>query len=97
MNNIAVWFEIPVSDMNRAIRFYEEVFVFKLTPMPLEGLDKAWFTWNQEGQGAPGSLVCNPKFYKPSADGVLIYLSSPAGDLNIELDLMESAGRRVLN
>ena len=29
-NNVVGWFEIPVSDMDRAIRFYETVFDFKI-------------------------------------------------------------------
>lgn len=96
MNNIAGWFEIPVNDMDRAVRFYETVFGFNLTRMPMPGLDMAWFPWSTEGTGAPGSLVCSPEHYKPSADGVLIYLSSISGDLSQELDRVEAAGGKVL-
>lgn len=97
MNNTAGWFEIQDFDMTRAIRFYKEVLVFTLRPMPIKGLDRAWFFWNQAGQGAPGRLVCNPEFCKLSAYGMLVYLSSSVADMNIELDHMESARSRVLN
>ena len=31
-NNVVGWFEIPVTDMERAIRFYEQVFEFSVDP-----------------------------------------------------------------
>ena len=43
-----------------------------------------------------GSLVHDDKFYKPSQEGVLIYFSSPSGDLKNELDKVDTAGGKVL-
>ncbi len=95
-NNAVGWFEVPVADMDRAVRFYEKVFGYTLTRSKMGPLDMAWFPWIEKGLGAAGSLVYHEEFYKPSADGVLIYFSSPAGDLNIELGRVESAGGKVL-
>ena len=95
-HNIAGWFEIPVLDMDRAIRFYEAVFQLNLQRETLEGLDMAWFPWNMEGQGAPGSLVCHPEFYQPSSQGTLLYRTATSGDAAVEMGRVEDAGGKVI-
>ncbi|MDX5418185.1 MAG: VOC family protein [Hymenobacteraceae bacterium] len=95
-HNVVGWFEIPVADMGRAIRFYETVFGYKLQHQPLGELEMAWFPWSDTGMGASGSLVYHPQAYKPSADGTLVYFSSPSGDLVNELARVEEAGGTVL-
>jgi len=95
-NNAVGWFEIPAIDMNRAINFYESVLNFKLQRNQMGPLDMAWFPAVENGLGAMGSLVCHKDFYKPSQDGVLIYLSSPSGDINNELSRIEAAGGKLL-
>ena len=52
-NNVVGWFEIPVKDIDRAVKFYESVFGFKLQREKLGSLDMAWFPWVQTGTGAP--------------------------------------------
>lgn len=95
-NNVVGWFEIPVMDMNRAIKFYETVFDFKLQREQMGELDMAWFPFNMEAYGSAGSLVCQPDFYKPSSDGVVIYLTANSGDLSNELGRVEEAGGKEL-
>lgn len=94
--NIGGWFEIPVADMERAIKFYETVFDVKLSRNQMGPLDMAWFPWVQDGPGAAGTLVYHAEFYKPSTDGVLLYLSSPGDDLAVELGRIPGAGGIVL-
>lgn len=94
--NVAGWFEIPVSDMERAIRFYETVFGFKLERNDLGDLVMAWFPANYRAEGAAGSLVYKPGFYKPSQDGTLVYFTSPTGNLQNELNNVQKAGGEVL-
>ncbi len=95
-NNMVGWFEIPVENMERAIGFYEEVFDLKMSRQKMGPLDMAWFPWNEEGTGSPGTLVHFPAAYKPSSDGVLIYLTAHSGDLANELSRVEKAGGKVL-
>ncbi len=95
-NNILGWFEIPVKDMDRAMKFYESVFDIKLQRQKMNTLDMAWFPWKEEAPGAPGSLVYNEEFYTPSEKGVLIYLTTPTGDLNKDLSGIEEAGGKVM-
>lgn len=91
------WFEIPVTDMNRAVRFYEKIFEIVLQRQPMGGLDMSWFPWKEGGTGTNGSLIHHPRHYSPSStDGVLIYFTAQSGDLNNELSRVEAAGGRVL-
>ena len=94
-NNAVGWFEIPVISMARAIRFYETVFEYKLERHQMKEIDMAWFPF-ADLPGAPGTLVFHKEFYKPSTDGVLIYLTSPSGDLSNELAKIESAGGKIV-
>ena len=93
--NIVGWIEIPVAEMNRAIKFYETVFDYKLERHEMGELDMAWFQFAKLS-GAPGSLVYHKEFYNPSMDGTLVYFTCMSGDLSNELAKVESAGGKVL-
>lgn len=95
-NNAVGWFEIPVENMERAIAFYEKILDLKMSRNQMGPLDMAWFPWKEDGLGAPGSLVFHEEFYKPSTDGVLIYLTAHSGDLENELSRVEKAGGKIL-
>ncbi len=94
-SNPVGWFEIPINNMERAVKFYETVFGFNLEQQNFGGFEMAWFPYADK-PGAAGSLIHDEKFYKPSQDGVLIYFSSPSDDLTNELDKVEAAGGKVL-
>jgi uncharacterized protein len=95
-NNAVGWFELPVADMERAIKFYETVFGIKLERNQMGPLDMAWFPWVDDGMGASGSLVYHQEMYKPSVDGVVIYFTAHSGDLANELSRVEPAGGKVI-
>lgn len=95
-NNAVGWFEIPTTNMDRAIKFYEAVFDLKLERNKVGDLDMAWFPWVEDGLGASGSLIHDPEHYKPSTDGVAIYFTAHSGDLANELSRVEGAGGKVL-
>jgi predicted enzyme related to lactoylglutathione lyase len=59
-------------------------------------LDMAWFPWVEEGKGSAGSLVGHSDQYKPSMDGVLIYLTTQTDDLSDELKRVEKAGGKII-
>jgi len=95
-NNVVGWFEIPVKNMDRAILFYEKVLNIKFDRHKLGPLEMAWFPWLENKPGSPGALVFHTDYYKPSAEGVLIYLTAHSGDLNNELAKVEAVGGKVL-
>jgi predicted enzyme related to lactoylglutathione lyase len=94
--NVVGWFEIPANDLDRAQKFYEEVLGLKLSKQDLGPLQMAWFPSTGDGVGSPGSLVCMKEYYTPSPDGILIYFTSPSGDLSNELARVEKAGGKIL-
>jgi predicted enzyme related to lactoylglutathione lyase len=94
-NNVCGWFEIPVMDMDRAVKFYETVFEYKMHRENVGELDMAWFPFNMEAYGSPGSLALAPDFYKPSDQGTLVYLTANSGNLANEMGRVEAAGGKV--
>jgi predicted enzyme related to lactoylglutathione lyase len=96
--NMVGWFEIPVSDMNRAVAFYNNVFQIEIAVHPLGDLVMGWFPFaeNPEAKGAGGSLVFHKEHYTPSAEGTLVYFTSQSGDINDELGRIEKAGGKIL-
>ena len=94
--NMCGWFEIPVSDFDRARKFYEKVFDIQIHVQELGKTRMGWFPFAEDPQarGAGGSVVYNPYFYKPSSKGVLIYFSSK--NIDQELDRVEESGGVVL-
>ena len=95
-NNVVGWFEIPVTNMERAMAFYEKVFDFNMDRNTMGPLDMAWFPWVTDGLGSGGSLVHYPASYKPTSDGTLVYFTAHSGDLANELSRVEAAGGKVL-
>ena len=94
--NVVGWFEIPTSDMERAIQFYKAVFGFEFHLMKMPQIDMALFPSVDDGMGSGGALVHNADFYKPLSNGVLIYFTSPSGNITNELEKVGAAGGQVL-
>ena len=82
-NNPFVYVEIPVNDMQRAIRFYETVFEIKLTTTIIDNIEMALFPSDEGKSGITGALA-KGEIYKPTIDGVLIYLHTDDIDLRLE-------------
>ena len=71
MNPIS-WFEVPVTDMDRAVKFYNSVFDWNLEVQDFGELKMAWFPSDDKSYGAGGSLVLN-EHYTPGSVGILVY------------------------
>ncbi len=94
-HNTFAWVEIPVSDMPRAIKFYETILDIKLQPVEFGGLQMAWFPFNEESANLPGATgtLIKQESYIPSQEGTLVYLHS--NDVQQELDRVEAAGGKI--
>jgi hypothetical protein len=86
------WFEIPVSDMGRAKKFYETVFKIEVKDVDFGGLKMGWFPDNNGAYGATGTLI-QQESYIPSQEGTLVYFMSE--DVQNELDRIEAAGGKI--
>ncbi len=91
-HNMVGWFEIPVSDMDRAKAFYEAVFKIDIQVVDFGGLLMGWFPDRGEVPGAQGTLI-KQESYIPSQEGTLVYFISD--NVQNELDRVEAAGGSI--
>jgi predicted enzyme related to lactoylglutathione lyase len=87
------WFEISVSDIARAKKFYETVFGIQMQQMDTMGMQMAMFPYDNMNAKVSGALV-QSNMHKPSADGAKIYLNGNP-DLGVALGKVEAAGGKV--
>lgn len=92
--NALNWFEIPVTDFPRAKKFYETIFAISLEEMQMGPLLMGMFPYGQN-DGRVGGAICHGEWYKPSADGPIIYLNGNP-DLQNVLNRIEAAGGKVI-
>jgi len=92
--NILNWFEISVSDMGRAKKFYETIFSIELPVQEMMGMHMAFFPAENMNGKVSGALVQGP-MHKPSADGAVIYFNGNP-DLTAALEKVEHAGGHVI-
>jgi uncharacterized protein len=88
-----VWFELPVSDLNRAKAFYESVFATKLSTddrFP----ELAIFPRLHE-TASTGALAMVPDFDGASTEGTVVYLNCD-GQLDAVLRRAQAAGANLV-
>ncbi len=83
MQNIGTYFEIPVEDLERAMKFYSAVFECDFIKDNIHGNEMAFFPFDDKNQGITGALA-KGEIYKPSISGSLIYLSTLNLDKTIQ-------------
>jgi len=92
--NALNWFEIAVTDIARAKKFYETVFDIEMYQMEINGMQMAFFPMDSMSDKVGGGLVQH-EMYKPSTDGAVIYLNGNP-DLAQALGKVEGAGGRIV-
>lgn len=90
--NIVNWFEIPVSDFERAHSFYESIFQIKMEVTKIQAYKMAFFP---SYEGKVSGAICFGEGYIPSGAGALLYLNANP-DLNLVLDRVAQHGGRVI-
>ena len=92
MKELVVWIEIPVSDFQRAVKFYNIVLKTEIATEPM-GKDLMGF-FQLEGYGSSGAIVKGEE-YKPGSNGPLVYLSLE-DDIKEVLNRVVEAGGKVI-
>jgi len=90
--NMINWFEIAVTDFDRARNFYQTIFDIEMKSTELQGYKMAFFP-NIEG-GVSGA-ICYGEGYIPSGAGALLYLNANP-DVNVVLDKTVQAGGKII-
>lgn len=91
--NAINWFEIPVSEMDRAKKFYETVFEIQMETMEMMGMMMASFPY-EPGSGKLSGALIKSQMHVPSSTGVIIYLNGNP-DLDAPLNRVEAAGGKI--
>lgn len=92
MANVVSWFEIPVTDFDRAKDFYTEVLGSELHIEEVMGTKMGFFSTQGDGIGG---AICKGEDYKPSGDGVIVALNG-GEDLQTPLSKVENSGGEVI-
>ena len=92
MNSYISIFEIPATDISRAINFYQAILEIKIKKMDFPGMEMGILPY--EGQMVTGVII-KGEGYQPSANGVTIYLNG-GENLQIVLDKVEENGGKIV-
>jgi len=90
MANAAVWFDIPVTDLNRAEKFYSAVLNVKMERIP--GMDG--FVLPHAGSDVSGCIFKKDGEH-PSSTGILVYMNAQ-GRLDDAIAKVEPNGGLIL-
>lgn len=87
------WFEVPVTDMQRAVSFYEAVFGIKIAVQDFGGVLMGFFPRPSNVEAASGALM-KYESYVPSQEGALLYFF--ADDITACLKRVSTAGGKIV-
>lgn len=90
--NALNWFEIPMTDVQRAKTFYETIFDVTMEQMDMMDMNMLMFPSQAPHSG--GALV-KSNYHTPSDKGSIIYLNGNP-DLQQVLDRIEAAGGKII-
>lgn len=95
MNNVnpVCWFDIHVSDLERAKKFYETVFDITLTDLPIAFGKQSTFPFSEQGPNATGALVEKEDF-QAGGNNTVVYFAS--ADCTTEEAKIEQAGGTII-
>jgi uncharacterized protein len=90
----AIWIEIPVKNLERAMAFYQTVFELEMGPIDDEGV-RRHTALAQLKDGVPGISLNQTANFEPGDKGVLVYLH--VGDDSAPLlSRVEAAGGKIV-
>jgi len=94
MKRVINWFEIPATDFERAVTFYEKIFVTKLRRDEMKDMELGIFPYEAPG---PSGAVCKMPQLQPGANGTLVYLDAGADVAPVLARVKANGGRVVLD
>jgi uncharacterized protein len=93
MKHLMNWVEIPVTNMERAMDFYSKILGITFNEMQIGPVKYALFpTEDRFNSGA----LAQGDYYKPSADGVTIYLDGGKDLVNILSKVATNGGMVIM-
>jgi uncharacterized protein len=93
LGNAINWFEIPVTDFDRAKQFYQTIFSYEM-PESVMGESRMGFFLYDFKAGKVGGAIVHNKSFLPADNGTLVYLNCQP-DLQVVLNKVEAAGGKI--
>ena len=99
--NAITWFEIPVTDMNRAKKFYETILDMKMEARFMEETNEelAFFPFTgaeiRATSGRVSGVLVKNNRAEPSGKGIVVYLNAAPSIQNV-IDKVELAGGAIV-
>jgi predicted enzyme related to lactoylglutathione lyase len=93
MINAINWFEIPVTDFDRAKKFYETLFGAEIMEIPFP--DGKYGMFPSDMENGVGGGIAQGEGFEPSDKGSIVYLNG-GDDLSIPLSRIEQAGGKII-
>jgi uncharacterized protein len=84
------WFEIPSSDFNRAVSFYESVFARELQKVDFMGTPTAVFAYERP---AVSGCILKEEGHTPSTSGTLVFLNADGVFDDVLLRVPKAGGK----
>jgi uncharacterized protein len=91
----AIWVEIPVKNIERALRFYQAVFQLEPTEISTDDVRRTAVLVDNTQTGGAGISLDQTSNFEPSDKGTLVYLDAGA-DLTEHLGRVEAAGGKII-
>ena len=92
MNTYISIFEIPATDISRAIEFYQAILDMNIEKVEMPGMEMGILPYEEQ---AVTGVILKEEGLRPSADGVTIYLNG-GENLQIILDRIEKNGGKIV-
>ncbi|MDO6738960.1 VOC family protein [Wenyingzhuangia sp. 2_MG-2023] len=92
MNSFISLFEIPATDLSRAVSFYQAILEINIEEMKIPGMEMGIFPYKNQ---AVTGVIVKGEGYKPSSNGVTIYLNG-GNNLQTILDKVEKNGGKII-
>lgn len=97
--NVITWFEIPVSDINRAKAFYETILDIEMITRKDGDNEGVFFPFNpnvvQATSGRVTGVLSKSERNRPSSSGTVVYINA-SPSIQTVLDKVEQAGGKVV-
>ncbi|MFT5760351.1 MAG: putative enzyme related to lactoylglutathione lyase [Alteromonadaceae bacterium] len=85
-------FEIPATDISRAIKFYQTILDINIEKIEMSGLEIGLFPYEEH---MITGVIMKGEGFKPSAEGVTIYLNA-GNNLQVILDKVAQNNSKVI-
>ncbi len=99
ITNVITWFEIPVSDIDRAKEFYETILDIEMVKRADGNDESVFFPFNpnviQATSGRVTGVLSKSVRNNPSGNGTVVYINA-SPNIQTVLDKVEQAGGKII-